>query len=63
MVMCPHLISISVNLTILEVLLGAVNFDTHYYHAVNYVILMGKYVTCKSKKKEKTCFFIIFNTF
>ena len=55
-----NLFSMSVNLTVLEVLLGVVTFDTNYY-AVNYVILMGKYFICKSKKKQKDYFFIIFN--
>ena len=51
-----NLFSVSVNLTVLEVLLGVVNFDAHYCHAVNYVILMGKYFMCKSKKKQKDFF-------
>ena len=50
----------SVNLTVLEVLLGVVNFDAHYCHAVNYVILMGTYFICKSKKKQKDLFFYNF---
>ena len=55
--------SISVDLTVLEVLLGVVNFDAHYCYTVNYVIPMSKHFICKSKKKQKDLFFIIFNTF
>ena len=51
-----NLFSIFVNLTVLEVSLGVVIFDTYYYHSVNYVILMGKYFICKSKKKQKDLF-------
>ena len=44
------LVPFKIELTVLEVLLGVVNIDTEYYCAVNYVILIGKYFMCKSKK-------------
>ena len=36
------------------------NFDTNHYHAINYVILIGKYYICQSKKKGKDLFFLNF---
>ena len=55
-----NLFTISVNLKVLGVLLGVVNFDVHYCHVINYVILMGKYFIYKSKKKQKDLFFYNF---
>ena len=34
-----------------------VNIDRKYYSVVNYVILIGKYFICKSKKNNKDLFF------
>ena len=54
------LFSSSFKFTILNVLLGVINFDTNHYHAINYVILVGKYFICQSKKKERDLFFFNF---
>ena len=51
------LVPFKIELTVLEVLLGVVNIDRKYYSVVNYVILIGKYFICKSKKNNKDLFF------
>ena len=51
------LVPFKIELTVLEVLLGVVNIDRKYYSVVNYVILIGKYFICKSKKNNKYLFF------
>ena len=52
-----NLFASSVKLTVLNVLLGVLNFEPDHFHAINYVILIGKYFICQSKKNQKDLFF------
>ena len=51
------LFATSVKLTVLTVLLGVLNYEPDHFHAINYVILIGKYFICQSKKNQKDLFF------
>ena len=49
-----------VKLTVLEVLLGFLNFDSDFYYAINYVIIIAKFYLNKAKKNGKQIFFLYF---
>ena len=44
---------VNFNFTVLEILLGVINIDKNLFHAINYIILHGKYFIKECKRNEK----------
>ena len=44
------IIASKVKLMVLEVLIGFLNFDSEFYYAINYVIIIAKFYLSKAKK-------------
>ena len=57
-----NIIASKVKLTVLEVLLGFLNFDSKFYYSINYVIIIAKFYLNKAKKMENKYFSCTFCT-
>ena len=55
-----NIIASKVKLTVLEVLLGFLNFDSNFYYSINYVIIIAKFYLNKAKKNGKQILFLYF---
>ena len=56
-----NIIASKVKLTVLEVLLGFLNFDSDFYYAINYVIIIAKFYL-KTKKWQTNILLRYINT-